>query len=118
MIRQQVMLVSMSFAFGMILVFLYNLLIIVREVLGMGKVMRGLTDFLFWEAAAVILFAITYRINEGIIRGYALAALFFGMILFWWSVGMRFLAGTRKVLKKIRRWVTIKAGKVKTKFNR
>lgn len=118
MIRQQILLVTMSFAIGMIVVFLYDLLIIIREILGMGKIMRGLTDFIFWEASAVALFIITYRINEGIIRGYAVAALFFGMILFWWSVGARLLAGSRKVLKKIRRWVTIKSNKVKTKINR
>lgn len=118
MIRQQIMLVAMSFAFGMIIVFLYDLLIIIREILGMGRIMQGLTDLIFWEGSAAALFIITYRINEGIIRGYAVAALFLGMIIFWWSVGGRFLAGTRKVLKKISRWVTMKTNKVKTKFNR
>ena len=118
MIRQQIALVAMSFAFGMIIVFLYDLLIIIREILGMGRIMRGLTDFLFWEASAAALFMITYRINEGIIRGYAIAALFLGMILFWWSVGARFLAGARKVLKRIRRWVTIKSDSIKTKSHK
>lgn len=118
MIRQQIMLVTVSFALGMTVVFLYELLIIIREILGFGRVMRGLTDFLFWESFAIILFIITYRINEGIIRGYAVAALFFGMLLFWWSVGSRFLAGARKLLKKIRRWVTINLEKVRTRFKR
>lgn len=118
MIRQQIMLVTVSFAIGMLVVLLYELLIIIREILGMGRIMQGLTDFLFWETSAVILFIITYRINEGIIRGYAVAALFLGMILFWWSVGARFLAWSRKLLKKIRRWVTINSEKVSARFKR
>ena len=51
MIRQQIMLVTVSFAIGMLVVLLYELLIIIREILGMGRIMQGLTDFLFWETS-------------------------------------------------------------------
>ena len=80
--------------------------------------MQALTDFLFWETAAVILFYVIYRINGGEIRGYAVISLFLGMILFWWAIGKKLLEIMRKALKKATVWVNIVCKKVKAIFNK
>ena len=118
MIREQIILVTAVFLFGMLLVFAYEILIICREILRTGMIIQALTDFLFWEAAAVSLFYLIYLINGGEIRGYALVSLFLGMIFFWWILGKKLLEIMRKALKKATAWVNIVGKKIKAIFNK
>lgn len=118
MIRQQILLAAASFAGGMIIVLFYEILIILREVFCTGKIIQAVTDFLYWETAAVCLFYVIYKINGGEIRGYAIAALFAGMLFFWWAFGKKLLEISLKALKKARLCVNIGINKVKAIFNK
>lgn len=118
MIREQILLVTAVFVSGMAIVLAYEILIICREILKTGKIIQALTDFFFWEAAAISLFYLIYRINGGRIRGYAIVSLFLGMIFFWWAFGKKLLEIMRKALKKATAWVNIGGKKIKAIFNK
>jgi len=118
MIRQQIVLSAVSFAAGIVIVLAYEMLIILREIFRTGRIIQALTDFLFWETAAVTLFYVIYTINGGAIRGYALISLFLGMIFFWCIFGKKLLEMMRKALKKARSWFNIVGSKLKAGLKR
>lgn len=105
MIEEQLTLIAASFVMGCLIVAAYFVLMGIRKIFKSGIVVCGVTDFIFWEAAAIILYIVIYRIDGGIIRGYGLAALMIAMLL------------TRLVLKKLCDWVTMRINEIKTKHN-
>ena len=75
---------------------LYDIIIAARDVRGKKILTRMLEDFVFWQMCAGGLFYFLYTLNEGIIRGYELAAFFFGMILFQNATGRKMTKGLKK----------------------
>lgn len=118
MIRQQIMLAAASFAGGMVIILLYELLFLLRVLFKTGIIIRALTDVLYWEAAAIGLFYVIYRINGGDIRGYVLFFLFLGMLFFWWAFGRGLLEISLKALKKVEVCVNMVTKKIKAIFNK
>ena len=106
MIAEQLTLIVASFVMGCLIVVAYFILMGIRKILKMGLVLCGITDFIFWETAAILLYIVIYKIDGGIIRGYGLAALILAMLL------------TRLVLKKLCDWYKISIKKLKTRHDR
>ena len=114
MIRQQLGLVSTLFLIGVLSVFVYDVLIASRDIKGRSIFVKALEDLIFWCSLAVVVFYTIYVLNEGVIRGYELAALFSGMLLFQYSVGKNITKSLKKLFIRCR----IKLRIVFTKLNR
>lgn len=122
MIRQQLTLVLAMFLMGIIIVFVYDILLVGREIIRRSVIWTAIEDFVYWLIAAICTFYIVYRINEGIPRGYAVVGLIIGAALFQWGIGRRMVElltqiviNVRNYLKKIFNWCRIKLSFQKSK---
>ena len=104
MIRQELVLMLIMVLAGMLIMLLYDLLIVIRETVQRILLWNIIEDFVYWICAAIGTFYVIYRINEGIIRGYAIASLVVGAILFQWSIGGRLVIILIKCIYNIRKW--------------
>lgn len=103
MIRQEIVLILLMVSGGVAIMLFYDLLIVIREIIRRAPVWIALEDFLYWSVAAVCTFYAIYRVNEGIIRGYAVAGLVGGAILFQWSIGSRMVRFLINCINNIRK---------------
>ena len=67
---------------GACMIFVYDLLRIWRRVIRHGTVWIGIEDMFFWCGCAAAVFGMLYRHNDGLIRGFVIAALLSGMLLY------------------------------------
>lgn len=103
MIRQELILILLMVSGGMAIMLFYDLLIVIRVIIKPTPVWTALEDILYWSVAAVCTFYTIYRVNEGIIRGYAVAGLVAGAILFQWSIGSRMVGFLTNCINNIRK---------------
>lgn len=94
----------LSFLLGLILMVSYDLLRLFRLLVPHGNLWTGLEDFLYWVYCAVMTFSLLFWENSGILRGYVIACVFSGMILYDRIVSRNVFG----LLKKLGRWITIK----------
>ncbi len=87
MISGQLVYVTAAFISGIAIMFAYDILIILREAIKLPAAFIVLEDILFWSASACAEFYVIYRFNEGMIRFYAVMALFLGMIVLQRVIG-------------------------------
>lgn len=85
-INLEVQLFLTSVLWGMVLVVVYDCLRIFRRVIKHNKLWAGVEDILYWIVSAVLIFRIMYRINDGSIRGFAIAGVLIGMTLYHYSI--------------------------------
>lgn len=71
-----------AFATGVILIFVYDLLRIIRRLIPHGTVWIAVEDFLFWAGSALTIFAMLYRENDGYLRGFSIGGVVVGMLLY------------------------------------
>jgi len=64
----------------------------------------GIEDFVYWLYSAVMTFSLLFRENNGILRGYIIACVFLGMIVYDRLVSQRIFG----LLKKANRWITMR----------
>ncbi len=67
---------------GAALLFVYDLLRMIRRIVRHRVIGIALQDMLFWMFCALWLFAFMYRQNDGIIRGFLVFGAFCGMCLY------------------------------------
>lgn len=122
-IRHEIWFFFFSLLSGMLLLCAYDQLRVFRRVIRHNGFFRSLEDFLFWTAAGIFCFGVSFRGNRGSIRGFALAALVLGMFFYhqtlsgWVVKCETFVFRTtskktvflcRKALKKAWNWVTMR----------
>ena len=83
---------------GMCMIFAYDLLRIWRRVIRHGTVWIGIEDMFFWCGCAVALFGMLYRQNDGLVRGFVIAAVVSGMLLYHFGVSRYVVRAGVKVL--------------------
>lgn len=93
-----------SFLLGAVLMISYDFLRLFRLLILHGKWWTGLEDLLYWIYCTVMTFRLLFYQNSGILRGYVIGCVFFGMYLYDAIVSRSVF----EVLKKIGRWITIK----------
>ena len=76
------MLFGKSLVWGMGMTLVYEGFRIFRRLVRHGTFAVALEDLFYWIAYAFLLFRMLYLENDGIIRGFALLAVLFGMILY------------------------------------
>ena len=82
----------------MCMIFAYDLLRIWRRVIRHGTVWIGIEDMFFWCGCAVALFGMLYRQNDGLVRGFVIAAVVSGMLLYHFGVSRYVVRAGVKVL--------------------
>lgn len=100
----EVRLVVMSVALGGVLMVSYDCLRLFRFFIPHGRIWTGIEDFFYWIYAAIMTFLLLYFENSGIVRGYIIACVFFGMIFYDKIVSWNVF----RLLKKLRKWYKIK----------
>jgi len=94
----------MSFVTGIGLMIVYDFLRFFRLVIPHKPLWTGVEDFGFWIYAGVMTFGLLYEMNEGTLRGYAIAIVLLGMILYDRICSRIWL----KVLKNVRKYFRMK----------
>ena len=103
-IKLEAELVVSSFLLGIVLMISYDFLRLFRMMIHHGKWWTGLEDLVYWIYCAVMTFRLLFYQNSGILRGYVIICVFFGMFLYD-AIVSRSIFG---VLKNIERWITMK----------
>ena len=70
-----------SFAWGMLMVLVYEGLQLFRQLVRHGTMLLAVEDLCYWTLYSLLLFRMIYLENDGMIRGFALLAVLLGMIL-------------------------------------
>ncbi|MCU6762920.1 spore cortex biosynthesis protein YabQ [uncultured Roseburia sp.] len=98
---------------GLCMLFVYDLLRIFRRVVSHGTVWIAVEDILYWCGCALMIFRMLYRQNDGLIRGFAMIAIFVGMLLYNWllsrfiiKAGVKIFGGIVKALVFIVKTIT------------
>ena len=90
-----------AFLTGALLLFIYDVLRIVRKIVPHKMWLVGVEDLLFWIGSALALFAMLYRENSGYIRGFVIGGVLVGMLLYNLFLSAWIVAGSVFLLKKI-----------------
>lgn len=90
-----------AFLTGALLLFIYDVLRIVRKIVPHKMWLVGAEDLLFWVGSALALFAMLYRENSGYIRGFVIGGVLVGMLLYNLLLSAWIVAGSVFLLKKI-----------------
>lgn len=69
-------------ALGAALLFLYDILRILRRAVPHGAGLVGFEDALYWLTSGCLIFAMLYHFNNGIIRWFAVFGMLVGMLLY------------------------------------
>lgn len=89
---------------GVLLMFGYDLLRALRRVFPHGNLLLAVEDFLYWSIAGILAFGVIFLKNSGVVRGFSLCAMAFGMALYYISAS-RFIL--KAVSAGLRFFVTI-----------
>ena len=90
-----------AFLTGALLLFVYDVLRIVRKIVPHKMWLVGVQDLVFWICSAVALFAMLYRENSGYIRGFVIGGVLVGMLLYNLLLSSWVVAGSVFLLEKI-----------------
>lgn len=92
---------GVSFLVGMGLFFLYDILRIFRRIFPHGAIWVGIEDFVYWLVCTGAVFAMLYRENDGMVRGFALGGAAIGMLLYYLVLSRFVIRINVFVIKKI-----------------
>ncbi|MDO5426195.1 MAG: spore cortex biosynthesis protein YabQ [Eubacteriales bacterium] len=76
----------------------YGLIRAVRLEFPPGRFRMGAEDFLYWTAAGIAFFLVTFWKNSGMLRGFSLIGLLIGMILYYSLLDRLVVRAVAKVL--------------------
>ena len=68
-----------SFLFGVLLFLVYDILVILRNIIHHAKFVIAIEDIGFWITAGILIFCMMYLMNNGTIRYYAIISVILGM---------------------------------------
>lgn len=100
-IGQQAALFCTSIFVGAGLFLLYDVLRIFRRIIPHGNIWIGVEDFIYWMICTGIVFVMLYQENDGMIRGFALLGLVFGMAVYFLLLSRYVVQVNVLILKKI-----------------
>lgn len=103
-IQAEAELAVQSFLLGIFLMICYDCLRLLRLLIVHGTLWTGLEDFIYWIYAASMTFSLLFRENSGVLRGYVIIGVFFGMFLYDRIVSQPVF----ELLKKFGKWIRIK----------
>lgn len=84
--------------YGMMIAISYDVLRILRRIVKHHDIMVGIQDFLFWVAVGIVVFAMIFQCNDGVVRGYIFMALLLGAYAYHKSVSSLIVKYLSKIL--------------------
>ena len=76
-----------SLCLGFIISFIYDIIRLIRNLIPHHWFFISLEDILFWIFTSIVQFLLLYKVNNGMIRWYSIAAALLGMVLYIKSLG-------------------------------
>lgn len=104
-IRYELHLQIMGFLTGAGLMASYDVLRALRILIPHSSIVAGIEDLFYWIYAALMTYALLYRLNDGVVRGYVVAAAFIGMVLYDRIVSRFFLKILENSYKFLKNWM-------------
>ena len=92
---------GISVLVGMGLFLLYDIFRIFRRIVPHGAIWIGVEDFCYWLLCTAAVFLMLYQENDGMIRGFAIGGVIFGMILYFFLLSRFVVKINVCILKKI-----------------
>ena len=86
---------------GMLIALAYDVLRILRRIVKHWDWVVTTEDYLFWVVIGILVFAMIFQWNDGIVRGYVIVTLFFGAYLYHAAFSTVLVKYTSKVLNFI-----------------
>ena len=80
-ITQEGGLLLLSFGVGVLLMLSYDILRIFRKIISHGTFFLAVEDVIYWLACSLVVFAMLYRENDGLLRWFVLAGIARGMMV-------------------------------------
>lgn len=108
-------LLAFSFLSGIICFFGYDLLLVLRIFFRRSLILEKLEDILYWLAASIFVFSVIYVKNGGVIRGYSIAGMLAGMLLYRAVVKGRLTQAAQRRSDRIRKWFKNKTEPIRKK---
>lgn len=109
-----------SVLLGAVMVFLYDLLRIIRRVFLHGIIWISVEDFFYWLAVSVYFFLRLCQVNDGIIRAFIALGMVFGAWVYYLLCSRHFMRWFSRMIfqvkKQLKKWcklVTIRVKKLK-----
>lgn len=82
-ISEQAASLGVSILIGGALFLLYDILRIFRRVVPHGNFWIGVEDFFYWLCCTAVVFVMLYQENDGMVRGFSIGGIVFGMLLYY-----------------------------------
>lgn len=89
-----------AIAMGLIITFVYDFILICRQVVKHNLFFISLEDFIFWAACAITVFYMLYEENNGILRWFAVLGAALGMLLYKKIIGRHFVLLVSALIQK------------------
>lgn len=93
----------------------YDLLLVLRIFFKRAVILEKAEDILYWLAASVLVFSVIYEKNSGIIRGYSIAGMLGGMLLYRAAAKERLTQAALRRSDRIRKWFRRKTEPIQKK---
>ena len=103
MIQTELRLLAASFGFGVGIIVSYGLVDLLRQFLAVSKLMRVVSELVYWSAAAVLAFQMQFRLNDGILRMYSVMGAAVGLFVSRMLTAAVFTYLTEKAKKTARK---------------
>lgn len=82
-IGHEALVLGISILVGAALFLLYDFLRIFRRIIPHGSLWISVEDLIYWLIYTGVVFVMLYRENDGMVRGFAIGGLAFGMLLYF-----------------------------------
>lgn len=90
-----------SVLWGGILLAAYDILRIFRRIIRHGAVLIAIEDLIYWLVASLFIFAMIFRENNGIIRGFSIIGMLLGSILYHFGVSEFLVKAITKLIQTL-----------------
>lgn len=86
---------------GLVIMALYDILRLLRRIIRHNNIVVGIEDFIFWNLAGIVIFALIYSENDGRIRWFIIAGICIGAWVYVKSFGTFLVKYTAYIINKI-----------------
>lgn len=90
-----------AFLLGVILIFVYDVLRIIRRIIIHSLLIIAIEDFLFWCGTGLACFGLMFYMYQGRLRAFYFIGLFLGMALYYFNLSPVVVETVAKALKKV-----------------
>lgn len=91
---------------GIKIAFIYDGFLMFRLIIPHKKFLCSLEDLIYWVYAILMMFQFLLEQNDGVLRGYAVAGITIGMVMYHKLLGDRIIAGAQKWIGMIKTRLT------------